>query len=691
MTALVLALNLLGCSSKAESTISLGAWISLINETAEIPAGESTEPYFLNITAGSLYYEDVQAAVEWNIIDPAWPLDPDAPLTREWAAYTLMNLAGKAGEQASAKITDLGKSQFPDHVQSAVSSGLMNLDKRNLFRPLETLSREEAVNLLDQVVSYINNRTLEDTAEIVWTEETELLEPEVMVYDSENETAVIVRDDSVVEGSLIHFTDMSGIDLFRIVDSVQVGEEGMRLVLSEPDVSEMAEEIHISGERDVDFSGAAVTLPDGSTLEGTGYVSGLINMSSVPLTKSFTAAGGYTVTLTVSGSSISAKAVKKLDNGLNIEGKLSLSGLKAAYDMDFENHQLDNGYFRMSFNTLESLSAVNSSYKKMYGDFSEIDPSDFLSSLKGIWHSKKSDAVSVIPLCTITLPVEGTGAVALTGNLELLVNATGKAQLAFSQSNTAGFELRNGKVRPIHSSEGKDNSSIRASAKVLGGVSLGLTVLNQRMMDAGISAGMEASAKAMVHLYDDEQNHTVSDTEIDADLVEEMADGNPDVLVCADLSGAWLLNLTCNSSASLAGRLGLSGTYKVLQGDNAKIIPSLCGHFENGQKVDRCTRGEREKKQEKEEELKVTKKITLTRYSMIVRIGEPKGINVTGLPEGYDLNDLVYEVNDSSIASVSLNGTVTALNSGSTYVTIRTADGDHSIQCHILVPQTTAS
>ena len=54
--------------------------------------------------------------------------------------------------------------------------------------------------------------------------------------------------------------------------------------------------------------------------------------------------------------------------------------------------------------------------------------------------------------------------------------------------------------------------------------------------------------------------------------------------------------------------------------------------------------------------------------------GESMSIGFESIPEGYTLNDLVYEIEDSSVCSVS-NGIVTAKESGSTILKIKTKDG----------------
>ena len=56
----------------------------MINEEAGILSYRQKEPYYLNITPEDRCFGAVQAAVEWEILDPAVAFGPDDMLSREW-------------------------------------------------------------------------------------------------------------------------------------------------------------------------------------------------------------------------------------------------------------------------------------------------------------------------------------------------------------------------------------------------------------------------------------------------------------------------------------------------------------------------------------------------------------------------------------------------------------------------------
>ena len=89
-----------------------------MDEKAGIHQFHQEAPYYMNVGKSSPYYESVQAAVEWSVLDPSNAFDPSADLTREWAAYTLVNLKDSNFKQENnTGIRDLSKSRFPRHVK----------------------------------------------------------------------------------------------------------------------------------------------------------------------------------------------------------------------------------------------------------------------------------------------------------------------------------------------------------------------------------------------------------------------------------------------------------------------------------------------------------------------------------------------------------------------------------------------
>ena len=102
-------------------------------EQAEIPPSYDSISYFMNVDKTSLYYDAIQSATKYGILSNEYALDTDQVLNREWCAYTLINLSMRKLTSVS-NVKDIQRSMFPQHVETAVSSGLMDTDKHGRFK-----------------------------------------------------------------------------------------------------------------------------------------------------------------------------------------------------------------------------------------------------------------------------------------------------------------------------------------------------------------------------------------------------------------------------------------------------------------------------------------------------------------------------------------------------------------------------
>lgn len=72
-------------------------------------------------------------------------------------------------------------------------------------------------------------------------------------------------------------------------------------------------------------------------------------------------------------------------------------------------------------------------------------------------------------------------------------------------------------------------------------------------------------------------------------------------------------------------------------------------------------------------------------YSLKLVPGGSGNIVVTSAPDGYDMSQVTFSSNDTSVATVSGSGTVTAVGSGQTVITISTTDGKFTAMCMVFV------
>ena len=669
-----------GCKKKVTDTMTNGEWLTELTTQAGITYYQQEEPYFLNITSNSPYFTVVQSSVEWELLNPSKAFNPSATLTREMVAYTLMNLISRTHEGSSDSIKDLQDCSYPDQVKAAVASGLMSLDERQRFRPKDEISKEEAFGYLAQVIDIVNNRKFTDKQTTVQLkDDVQFADDEPKQFDEEGLTALFESDSSIRNGMYIAYDDA----YYRVVNC-EYTNQGILTTLEQVNMEDVIEQFDIQGGTDLEFNHAKIVDGNGNVVqEGTEQSHSLSLMSTSLINHTFDL-NGFRIALKGTTSSLHAEVSKQLQVGGLLYANAALDNLHIQYKWDKDEDRIQYGYLKADFSTSENIGLRNGMYKDLYGDFSKLNPKDFISTVQNIFQTKQEVITNTITLCTVKIPLPNAPMVSVVMKLNLNIYATGKAELSFVQNHVLGCEIRNGNMRSISDHSKKATASIRAETGITLGTNLALHAFNQNIMDAEIDAGAKGYFHTKTYLYNEEGKAESFDIDVQPDLVEELSEGNPDIKVCTELNAYWLCNLKLNSSNSLAGRFGFSRNIPILSESNAPLFPKGKVTYENWMSVDHCSCEDREKVPNLEA-IQVKKRITLKDYSLISGVGVSTRIQVTGLPEGYTVEDLIYISKNTDIAEVSSAGEVIGNKSGGTDIVIQTKDKKHLVHCHILV------
>lgn len=669
-----------GCKKKVTDTMTNGEWLTELTAQAGITYYQQEEPYFLNITSNSPYFTVVQSSVEWEVLNPSKAFNPSATLTREMVAYTLMNIISRTHEGFSDTIKDLQDCSYPDQVKAAVASGLMSLDERQRFRPKDQISKEEAFGYLAQVIDIVNNRKFTDTQTTVQLkDDVQFADDEPKQFDEEGLTALFESDSSIRNGMYIVYDDT----YYRVVNC-EYTNQGILTTLEQVNMEDVIEQFDIQGGTDLEFNHAKIVDGNGNVVqEGTEQSHSLSLMSTSLINHTFEI-NGFRIALKGTTSSLHAEVSKQLQVGGLLYANAALDNLHIQYKWDKDEDRIQYGYLKADFTTSENIGLRNGMYKELYGDFSKLNPKDFISTVQNIFQTKQEVITDTITLCTVKIPMPNAPMVSVVMKLNLNIYATGKAELSFVQNHVLGCEIRNGNMRSISDHSKKATASIRAETGITLGTNLALHAFNQNIMDAEIDAGAKGYFHTKTYLYNEEGKAESFDIDVQPDLVEELSEGNPDIKVCTELNAYWLCNLKLNSSNSLAGRFGFSRNIPILSESNAPLFPKGKVTYENWMSVNHCSCEDREKVPNVEA-IQVKKRITLKDYSLISGVGVSTRIQVTGLPEGYTVEDLIYISKNTDIAEVSSAGEVIGKKSGGTDIVIQTKDKKHLVHCHILV------
>lgn len=649
-----------GCSKKAVETITLGEWISLLVQEAALPKAQADTPYFLTVSTDSPYYSAVQSAVEWNVLRVEEGFKTDRLLTREWTAATLMRLKTtdlKATDDGD--IRDLAATRFKTEVCACVHAGLMDVDRRQRFYPQAVMDRGQAQALLADMVRWINTRTFEDDREEI--EFTDGQKP-IELPDEAS-----IRDDILQSHEKTDFKvgdvvrEEEGESFYRIDAPI----DDSRWRVSPISDFSMLNELDIETAQELSFDSA--WLEEGTTA----------NFPRGPLHKTITRQfGDIQVSYSFDQGGIRIRASREIGSGGRLYGILSLYDFRSAIRVHMQKQTMDTCYMRLDFKTMQSIGIEGKKSTIRYGNQSTFSK----NGLQGLLADEAEPFAITLPVTALHIPLPHLPAVTIRLGLRLSVGCDGEMDMTLTQNHTIGAEIRNHGVRPIYQCENTASAGMQANAWLLGGVDTTLLAARMAIADVAYETGAKTSLSATVHTYDEHGTHTQA--QIPAANLYKLA-AQKDIMLCTDVDAHWVSRMHCNSSSTLAGRLGFATKHDFMKSSEQNRIPQLHGHFENGLRVPHCTRN-KDRLPTATFDAADSRAIEPERYSYLIRQGQQIQIGLKRLPEGYTKEDLCYTVQGRSV-SVLDDGRIVAKEIGAAIVTIHTRDGRYKAHCNVVV------
>ena len=459
---------------------------------------------------------------------------------------------------------------------------------------------------------------------------------------------------------------------YRIV--AKVGEEGIASRAAEYD--EVFEYLDLETSSVVDFSNAQV-IPYGKIYEDSSYINE--NYKLLSSGNHVFHSEGFRISYTLNPSGIDLH-ISKDENGLNIYLDVSVHNVRPRLIWHSDKKDLKNCFFTLSFNTTEKLGVSTGKYRNYRLKFKDLDASSFQNLLKTLIEPISASEEASIPICRIRVPITNIPGAYLDLDLLVRIYASGKTEIVLYDSHEIGFETRNGIIRYINENDHDLNAILQASAKSSLGINMGISAAGFRLADLELDGGVRAMVRSTMHLYDEYGNMETLSSDIPYSGLNELSDGNPDVLVCGDLSLSWLLDLVINTSKSQMNKLGFTRSYSILD-ENDQIFGNM-HHLENGHFVEKCTRDQKPVISVMNEV--VSDRIVLDSYAEVIQREGSYQIKVRSLPKGYRKTDLIYSSENPSIAVVD-NGLVSAVKPGSVRILVETKDGVYRSYVNILV------
>ena len=444
---------------------------------------------------------------------------------------------------------------------------------------------------------------------------------------------------------------------------------------------------------------------------------------------------GHSLALSAGAEISDLKVTEKID------GKMKWDGIIPTYD-------LKSAIFKVDYKVKEKY-GITYSGKSEYIAAPKYSNGNgkFLTNFKRAIMKKDNGDVygaetiaskKQIKICSLNIYSVGVAKVCLDVTATISVN--GSIEISITESGSKGVEYKNGNIRFIKT----NNKSLDAQAKAKAEATLGfgpalyLIGLKKRLVGLEIKMGIGASVSVKAHLADS-QMHLIEEVNFndvtpeqansmvtigagisaDATDIQKVAEAQGGIYnaqageevklhvdCCTDVKGYGILSIGLTDEAYLVDLLNSKKVNLSISILNEKNATFLNIHVDNFKWEDvqvkvggtaKCTlnyipfeEGSIEEItdteiNETEENIAIGEKLILSTMNVNMEVGEQYLINISYLPENYDLNEIVYSSKDENVATIDESGVIKAISEGCTIIYAKTKDGRHTAVIAVIV------
>lgn len=727
------------CNKNSNDKLSIGEYLTELTEKFGMQSYKTDEPYIKNISKDNPYFEQVQMAYEWNIIDDS-ELDLSKTVSKGFVANTLIkavgfeDLTGKSYEEIANYSSLNGYTTFKCH-------GEKDCEKE--------ISKKEAEESIDKAFDIWSNKDMGDPySETNWGEDVaDLTELKSDDYIYGNDGTVSISKDALK--SITGKDTLSEGDIYVMPETKtktqtpykvgSVKDAGDYLVVNSTTdnniISEAKPEIKSKGKIDVDFDNAIIkdgvgnVISDPTTAQNvssysTPDVSYLGSDCKDNSTQTIGKNGEHKFDFDVNDLKISGSANKdkiefscrgnlyKSDNtSIAFSSSYTVTDIYCDHDVDYGPIKgLKKAYINLHYKTTETDEISFESKKSgVFAPEHTNGNGKFPSNFKrAILKDSEAKGANSIKVCDIE--VLGTPILNLRLVVKLEVSVSGKVTLTITTQNGKGIDYQNGSFRFINDKE--QENKLEASGRLECSLGIGFDVCAAgnwvRIVGAEVKFTIGAKADLTAYLTDShgglidsldigEGSADVLDSagkDFDGATYQDKDAGEVTLKFesCADITTYWKIDFKINND-TLIGKAVTDKCHAEWGGENDGRIDALCFHFEDGKRVSSCTRKHGEKSTTAAEENKTTVDektylLAIDTYNVTISSGQKKKINISNVPDDYDMSKIVFESSNKKVATVDSNGNVTGVSDGIADITVKTSDGKHSVKCTVIVSTT---
>jgi len=615
-------LNLIpGFSGLNKDTMKVGEWLSLANETFGM-VYDAEGDVFEGVSEENEYYEAVQTAYQWGILEGFDTIDPDKAVDGVFAAVALVRYAKLTGGEV--EISNAEVIEFIQEVTIAVANGIFDLDEENGFFTGK-LTRDEAIAAINKAFEIWQNKEVPETENEA---EVKVADGVVDKLDGEGYEMVentVAFDDGtdVKEGDTVALAE----GVFTVTEATET-TNGVVAEVEEADIADGYDAINMTTSMDPNLALAEVRNGDGFVLKEAvteeqiaeqWELKDLLTWDMIYDLLLDYAEFDFDIELGDFEINIAARLIRDgfevcvsgyVCEGVHVARTYSVTKLHldTKFKANLKALKIQEAYLIADYDCVETT-VISGSYAANLVEIKGEDgvERDFFQKIKDGLIKFTKGAGKRIVLYQVEIPIPNVPGFFFTIQFGIQFNINGRIQVVVTSHETKGIEIINNKPRIINETQVYDRDiNIYGNFRLMFYADFILAFTKYNLLDLALAAGVGADVVSYVYIagYTDKvdpvgpTDNTVVDQETGELIVVEdlpldvaiesasSSDNFDDMCFCADVVMYGIITISIGEN-SLLEEIGLDYEWELVNKKNGTFLNL---HIEDSGIVEECTR-----------------------------------------------------------------------------------------------------
>lgn len=544
VTLLSMVMSFSGCSTQQNNSLTLGQWLGMVNNSFGMESYSQEEPYIKSVSKENEYFNTIQIAAEWDVIDKESTIDPNSALNWKEAIVTLVNV----GNFTSANATD------DEKIDYAINNFDSRIRKYWMNRQIDVASATQLLVVAQE--KWANKTYKESISKVEYSENvvdfSDAKQSDYTISESGN---VLVRSDmleNIEVGKVVVLpsSENNATPNAYKIKEIKTNEDYVEIVPdNDLELGDFVDELYIEDTVTPDLTKAAFYDGNGNLMSG-GSVSNVTPQSYSSISEPIISTLAYSPIGNAKAIPLTSKTTFSFEvDGCKVEVAMKSDGLSAKIEMPMsEKDKSWVGYYETEISNFQITNKIDYSWFTLHSAEVKVDYTtkntigvkkkfveekavyapkwsngngQFLTNLKNsVWKNDKSKGAKTIKIGSIKVASIGVASFSVDVFAKLKVDGT--LEISCSETGCKGIEYKNGSCRVINTSD-KD-TDVKFKCKAEGTVSVAPTVnaFGFAIIGLKVETGLGAEVSLTLHLAD-AGNHLLQEIET-SDLPPEVVE-----------------------------------------------------------------------------------------------------------------------------------------------------------------------